>query len=290
MSEIEIIKQLQTASGPFLDALMHGVTQLGTELILLGIAAVLFWCCDKRAGFKFINIFIAGQLVTGLIKSAVKRPRPYQSGAAAIKERTGGYSFPSGHSQNIANISTQSALMARKTEVFLPVLITGAALTLFVMFTRMYLGQHYLTDVIVGAALGVAVALGISRLFELLKDGEEKLMYVMLPLSVAVAAVMLIVGAESNDLFKALGAYGAVTLGYYLEKRFIRYEVKAALWKQVIKVLVGIAVMLLIKDGIKAIFKGVDGILGCVISYARYFGMGIWATCLAPLLFKAVKL
>jgi undecaprenyl-diphosphatase len=89
------------------------------------------------------------------LKDAVDRPRP----ANALDEADGS-SFPSGH----AAYSVIYAVLATTVVVRLrtgitrgtAVVVTGIAITALVGLTRVYLGVHYLSDVVSGWGLGVS--------------------------------------------------------------------------------------------------------------------------------------
>lgn len=291
--EAQIIIWLQSGSVKFLDYLMLILTQLGDELVFLLVGIVIYWCIDKRYAFKLVNVFLCCSVVINGIKAAVKRPRPfnkYEGSVRSIGSKTGGYSFPSGHSASITNLSTQAYLKLRKTDCANKVLIGSIVVSFIVMFSRLYLGQHYLTDVLTGAAIGIGSAVLFSYLFEFLGDSEHKMVYVVFPLCVIVAIIILAVGTfdGAEDVIKVAGGYAAFTLGYYIEKRFVCYDVKSGkAWKYIVKVAVGAAVAFAIKEGLKAVFPA-DNLF--LIGFLRYFLLAAWATLGAPALFKAVKI
>jgi len=95
---------------------------------------------------------------------------------------------------------------------------------------------------------------------------------------------------ETKAIFDVTGGYAGVTLGYYLEKRFVGFSPKAKLWQNAVKVGVGAVIVLAIKEGLKAVFKllGITNLL--VYSFLRYFLTAFIAIFLVPMLFKALKL
>jgi undecaprenyl-diphosphatase len=293
--ELKIVEAIQSTRIGFFDYFFSIITYLGDELFFLAITVVIYWCVSKRTGYKFLNVFLVGQIFVGVIKTLVGRLRPYKLGADAIFSETQGASFPSGHSHNIASISMQICLFAREKveRKRLIMMITGGILlSLLVMYSRIYLGQHYLSDVLCGASIGVIAAFCFSDLFELLKDKEERIAFVMFPLTVVLLIIVLAAGLDISSAGKLLGAYGAATLGYYLEKRFVKYEVKSGkILNQIIKVFLGILIVVILKEGIKFLGKNVTNKTGeTLIDYLRYFSMGIFGMFGAPALFKAMKL
>ncbi len=297
--EVELIKKLQAAGGAFTDAVMYFFTQTGGELFFIFVAALLYWCVDKRQGYKFINVFVLGQLLVGGLKALVKRPRPYTlDGISAIKERTSGYSFPSGHSQNITNMAAQLSIYSygKGKSNFLPVFVIGVALSILVPFSRVYLGQHYPTDVITGGVLGLAVGIVGYYLFDLLKNKEENIAFVIAPLCVIITVVSLIIGgSRAGEVIKVCGVYSAATVGYFIEKRRVAYAIPTlSPVKAIIKILIGISVLLLIKEGLKAVFTALltDGSVPYLLlnEFFRYFLIGIWAITVCPAIYKKLKI
>ncbi len=291
--EAQIIAWLQGGSCTFLDYLFLFLTQFGDELFFLLAGIIIYWCVDKRYAFKFVNVFLCCSIVVNGIKMLVKRPRPfnrYDGLVKSIGKKTGGYSFPSGHSASITNLSTQAYIKFRKTDYARFALIGGIAISVIVMLSRLYLGQHYLTDVLTGAAVGIGSAVLFSYLFELLKDNEHKMVYVVFPLCVVLTVIIFACGIQGgmDDVVKVAGGYSAFTLGYYVEKRFVRYDVKSGkLWKHAVKVIFGAAVAVGIKEGLKYVFPA-DNVF--LIGFLRYFLLAAWAAVGAPAIFKVLKI
>ena len=254
------------------------------------MAVVLYWCVDKKFAYKFMNVYILSVAANEGLKSIVARRRPYLvEGIRSIGKETGGYSFPSGHSQSIANISTQINMRWREgvpRKVFLPV---GIVVTALVMFSRMYLGQHYLTDVIAGAALGIVLALLLGTLFDLLGDKEEWIAAGIIPLCLVLAVVFSVIGIEGvGNVMTVLGAYTAIAIGYFCEKKFVGYNVRSdKWWKYGVKLIIGLATTLALKEGLKFAF---DPDVYLLYNFLRYFIVGLWASLCCPLIFRLCRL
>jgi undecaprenyl-diphosphatase len=117
-------------------------------LFAVGLTATCVWSAD---------------LIALAIKAATARPRPFETipQADPLIGATVGQSMPSGHAAtSFAGAVVLSYLLPR----FAPF---GFLLAAAIAFSRVYVGVHYLSDVIVGTALGAAVALAALALVTL---------------------------------------------------------------------------------------------------------------------------
>jgi undecaprenyl-diphosphatase len=102
--------------------------------------------------------FVGAEILNVLLKLAFHRPRPE---LAFVHLET--YSFPSGHATAASAVYTLVAwLVVCRLTRWRPrfAVLFGAALVIATVdFTRLYLGVHYLSDVLAGTAAGLAWAL-----------------------------------------------------------------------------------------------------------------------------------
>jgi membrane-associated phospholipid phosphatase len=133
-----------------------------------------------RAGARWtpawVVVAILGiAVLTTLLKDFFGRVRPaYADGGARLDS----LSFPSGHSSGIATLVTVALivawpLLAGRARHW--ALAAGVLLVLLVGLTRMWLGVHFLSDVVGGWALGVGWSLMTALLFGALAEGRAAL-------------------------------------------------------------------------------------------------------------------
>ena len=110
----------------------------------------------KNYGLSMGFSFLANEAFTLLLKRTFQRTRPFEAYPELIyKKGTGGsYSMPSGHTSSAFSTATSLSLNFRKWYVVAPAYTYAAA----VGYSRMYLGVHYPSDVLVGALLGSGTA------------------------------------------------------------------------------------------------------------------------------------
>ena len=291
--EADIIKALQTLSNGFTDFVGKATSLFGTEYLFLAVAVTLYWCIDKAYAYRFFNVYILGVAVTNFFKQGFKRPRPfnaYPDKVVSIGDPETTYSFPSGHTESIASISTLLTVKYGKKHRAVPIVF--AVLTLLVMLSRMYLGQHYLSDVFCGLTLGVLVAIAFNALLSLFGSREELFLIPAAVLTAVLIGVMYgtgMDGASGADILKGVGAFVAFDIGYFLEKKFVKYDVAVnrKWWKCALRIVLGGGVAIAVQQTFK-LFLPSD--IPMLYGFLRYFIMAFWAASVAPVIFKAIKL
>ncbi|HEX2292741.1 MAG TPA: phosphatase PAP2 family protein [Gaiellaceae bacterium] len=146
---------------PWLTEIFEAITVLGnfaTLLAVVAVAAVLLLRRGERAEAALVVLAFAGaQVITFGLKLGFQRERPFFPDPLATETS---YSFPSGHSVVSAAVYGAIGLILARhlstRRAQLAALAGAALLILLIGFSRLYLGVHYLTDVVAGIALGLA--------------------------------------------------------------------------------------------------------------------------------------
>lgn len=106
-------------------------------------------------------------IVTTLLKISIQRERPFSAYPNEVTKYSSGgsYSMPSGHTSTMFAAATSVSLLYPKWYVIAPSYLFAAS----VGYSRMYLGVHYPSDVLIGAVIGTASSYGAHLLFKQLK-------------------------------------------------------------------------------------------------------------------------
>jgi len=162
----------------WLSQIMYGVTQLGEQwavFVVGGIMSLIFLFRKKYVALVAFWLALAGVgISTRYGKTFVSRERPANVAYYEVEH----FSFPSGHATTalaayglIAYFLYRHYSKRRQRQ-----LILGAAVALIMVvgFSRIYLGVHYLSDVLAGFLLGTLwLLVGIS-LMEVMVHRREK--------------------------------------------------------------------------------------------------------------------
>jgi membrane-associated phospholipid phosphatase len=146
---------------PSATSALSAVTTLGSTAVLALVAAAastyLLGRGRHRDAALPVVAVVGAQLLTWILKALFERPRPsFQDPVATA----GWFSFPSGHAlSSIALYGAIAYLVVRSlhpAHARLAVLGGTALLVAAIGFSRLYLGVHYLTDVLAGYSAGLA--------------------------------------------------------------------------------------------------------------------------------------
>lgn len=294
---VSFLHWLERIRCPVLDVLMQGFTELGSEVVFLVIALVLFWCVDKKRGYYLLTVGFFGTILNQFLKLLCRIPRPWvRDPSLSIVEsaRAGatGYSFPSGHTQNV--VGTFGALAVTSKKRWFQVLC-GCAVIL-VPFSRMYLGVHTPADVCTAwltAALLVALMKPVVY-------NEKKWVFPVTLGIMSLCAVGFVLYVETarfpadmdetnlaegvKNAYSLLGALLGMIIAYCLDEKKLHFPVKALWWAQILKVALGLGLTMAVRLVLKAPLLALTG--GHASAHGiRYFIMVLVAGVLWPLTF-----
>ncbi|HLZ89124.1 MAG TPA: phosphatase PAP2 family protein [Puia sp.] len=151
-----------------LDKVFMWITFMGDGLFSV-IVVVLFLVRRRWSrATQVLAAFLLSALVAQIFKNAFSMPRPKQFFAPGSYPyfidgvtHLGFASFPSGHTTSIFALATILALFTKDQRAKIACLL-GAVV---VGYSRIYLGQHFLGDVLMGSCIGTVVAVLVHWLF-----------------------------------------------------------------------------------------------------------------------------
>ena len=236
MFDVHPIVWLQSWAWGTLTATMNGISLLGYTRAYIAIAALLAFGFRIRAAVPLLVLISLSAAFTDIAKTAASMPRPdadsrvraLSTYATSLRHREAdtptetedSHGFPSGHVSATTTFVVGLAMLVgskRRRWAFAVVWITAMALS------RMYLGRHFLGDVIGGVSVGLAtVAMGffVLKLDHLVRESRAHHPWPahrVMTIAIVLAGSALLVGLpDAGDAGRLLGtAIGALFLVHH---------------------------------------------------------------------------
>ena len=151
-----------------LDTIFIWVTFLGNGVFSIVVFVIFLLQRRWSHASQVMLAFLLSALIAQILKNLFSMPRPKQFFAPGqyhyfIEGVTGlGFaSFPSGHTTSVFALATLLAIFTKNPKAKIAFLLSGIA----VGYSRIYLGQHFLGDVLMGSCIGTLTALLVHWLF-----------------------------------------------------------------------------------------------------------------------------
>jgi membrane-associated phospholipid phosphatase len=308
--------------GDWLIAPMNVITFLGNTEFYLLVMPALYWCWDSRLGLRVGIDLLLSAVLNSVLKMSMHDPRPYWFDPRVRLLSSPGTSFgiPSGHSQNAAVIWGVVGAYLRRGWGW----TVAVALIFLIGLSRIYLGEHFPTDVFAGWAIGIIALVLFLRLESTVSvwvGGLSKAKQVLI--SFVISLIILLVGVLVSSSVNAVWQLPGEWLRNAAEKHpdtplnplsiddvvlsagvFFGLAGGAALFqrgfdagghwaKRLGRYLVGALGVLVLWRGVSALFSLLadEGtFLGHALRYVRYGLIGAWVSALGPLVFVRLRL
>lgn len=284
---------------PALTAFMSAITYLGDELCFMAVALLFFWCINKRQAYFIFCVGLAGSIINQFLKLCFRIPRPWVldpdfSIVESAREAASGYSFPSGHTQNAAGTFGAIAMSGKKKWLRAACIL----LMLLIAFSRMYLGVHTPLDVGVSFFVAAALLCIFYPVFKSDANAYKKALGAMFAVILLSALYMLFIlfnefpadidphnlASGTKNAYTFMGSLLGLLVAMFIDNKYLNFETKAPLTGQILKYVLGLALVVAVKSLLKAplniVFNG-----GQMANMIRYFLMVVFAGCVWPLSF-----
>ncbi|TFG13598.1 phosphatase PAP2 family protein [Candidatus Thorarchaeota archaeon] len=272
-------------AGPFFLA----ITELGSETFYVVLILVGYWAFRKKDSIKVAYVLIASVVSNYWLKLAIANPRPDPTNWLGDYEASN-YSTPSGHSQNSA---TLFGWIAAKAKMWWMYILSGILIFL-IGISRVYIGVHYLGDVLLGWGVGILTVTLLYFAEEPMSAYFEKmdgllaygLLFIFGLLATIISSFLL--PQPPGDNFGALGGLiMGLAIGLPLEQRYVMFETSAPngqKWRIILRVLIGLILVLGVMIGLAPILVTENVFLRAI----RYTLVVIIGSFVWPLIFKRV--
>ncbi len=175
--DIDILNKINSNRNATLDPTFKAITNtavplsIATPVVLYSIGLIKKDSLIKQKALIVSETFLASAFITLASKKIIKRERPYLRYAQlepVVFENS--YSMPSGHTSTAFATATSLSLAYPKWYIIAPSFIWAGS----VGYSRMHLGVHYPSDVLVGALVGSGSAYLTSKANQWLNKNRKK--------------------------------------------------------------------------------------------------------------------
>ena len=253
--EVSLMEQLQARLGNI--QLISWFSAFGEELFLVLMLGFLYWAWDKRFARRMGLSLLTALLWHSMLKNVFLRRRPYfdhesirilrpvEADADLYDVAAQGYSFPSGHTTNATGIFVSLGVWLKKRWMT----VLAVLVPVLVAFSRVVVGAHYPTDVLVGALLGACTALIVPWMLD--KVPDVRLQYLILLL----ATVPGVLFCRTEDYFTGIGLLVGFIIADVLERRYVHFENTRHPLRCALRVLGGVAIYVSLNTLLKLPFS-----------------------------------
>ncbi len=266
------------------------VTQLGGTLFYVVALLIAYWAYNKRGAILLSYLLIVSILSEYFLKVIIANDRPPASNWHPSADPPN-YSTPSGHSQNSA---TLYGWLTTRIKTWWMALISVILVGL-IGISRIYLGVHYLGDVLFGWGLGIVIVVLFVYLEKPTRDylsryNTEHLLLVLMIAGFLLTLIASVLPPPPND---NLGAYGGLTMGLaiglILEMRFVNFTTEpyeGQTRRLIPRVLIGLLLVIGVMYGLAPILPSEEIWLRAI----RYGLVAITGIFVWPAIFKRANL
>ncbi|HSM07155.1 MAG TPA: phosphatase PAP2 family protein [Longimicrobiales bacterium] len=143
---------LQDLLGPGWQGFMETVSALGSVWGILLVSGIALWLWGRRALYAVLVVVVVEAVAKKVLATAFYVDRPPGNEIVRYRVVEGVSSFPSGHVSTATTLWAALGFLGR-----MPIWVAGVV-GAAVAIARLYLGVHWLTDVVAGILLGLAMA------------------------------------------------------------------------------------------------------------------------------------
>lgn len=303
--QLEIIRALQELRTPLITFVLEVVTTVGGPAFYLLILPLVFWLASPRVGYRFLLVVLISIYLNSLLKDAgpsyipregpLYTVRPYLTDPqqvwtcrrdpsfdpsallARLCYEEESRSFPSGHAQTSLVAWGYLALVVWRRWFSLLALAWVALIGL----SRVYLGQHWPSDVLGGWLIGLLLLGGALWFFRLWRRQPRRLnRFLLAGMAVLVPLLLLLDDDPTANRARALGLIAGSSIGYALQRQSAPFHARAPWPTQLLKLLIGVVGIGVIQRGLGLLLPDTS-LIGLLLALLT----GLWVTLLAPLIF-----
>ena len=254
------LQSFREATGGRLDSFFLFISLIAVDYFLMVPALIIYWNYDKRKASNVLCSYGTSIFFGSFLKATfcVYRPWVRDTRIHPVEGALGaasGYSFPSGHVSSTAGFYGGLVAAFKK---YWWVIVFGALMVALTIFSRLYCGVHTPQDVFTALAVGVISTVIVSLLLNLADNHKNDDIFIYVGAALLVIGLLIYISLKSYPLdydefgqlivdpkkmtvdgFKDPGVFFGIMTGWFIERRFIKFDNSGTTAQKVARAVIG---------------------------------------------------
>jgi membrane-associated phospholipid phosphatase len=306
--------------GGWLELPMKFLTLLGYENFFFLVLPLIYWSVDAGLGVRVALVLAVSNNLKPIFKLLFAAPRPYWlSGQVKPFLYESSFGIPSGHAQDAVALWGIMAAGAQRAGKRWAVVL-AFVIAFFVGFSRLYLGVHFVHDVIAGWLIGFLILIAFLRFWDPVAAWlKTKTLIQQIILAFVISLIMIGMGilttarlhayvfpvewtdnalragpvpnpvSMEGSITSAGSLFGLAAGAAWIASRG-GYQASGPLEKRAFRYVIGLVGIMLLWIGLGELFPRGETTIPLILRYIRYSLVGFWVMAGAPWLFFHFKL
>jgi membrane-associated phospholipid phosphatase len=303
--------------GAWLETPMKFFSFLGTEDFFFLVLPLVYWCIDANLGLRVGFILLISAYFNSVLKLLFASPRPYWVSDKVIPYAAEPwFGIPSGHAQNAVGVWGIMAANIRKRWAWSAAFV----LVFFIGFSRLYLGVHFVHDVVIGWLIGGVLLWAFVKFWNPVEAWlKQKTLGSQVLIALIVSLIFIALGVVSvgrlagytfpeewrdnalragplpapvsiEDFITSAGTFFGLAVGVAWLAVRGGYQAEGPIEKRALRYVIGLIGIVILWLGLGQVFPDHADLLSYIFRYVRYLLVGFWVSGGAPWLFFRFKL
>jgi len=300
------------SQGAWLEAPMKFFSFLGTENFFLLVLPLVYWCIDAGLGIRVGFILLTSAYVNSIFKLLFAGPRPYWVSDKVIPfSAESSFGVPSGHAQNAVGVWGIIASGIRKPWAW----IATVTLMFLIGFSRLYLGVHFVHDVVTGWFIGSILLWAFVQFWRPVEAWlKQQALSSQILVALIISVIFIALGAVSvgrldgyvfpeewrdnalragplpapvsiEGFITSAGTFFGLAAGVAWLAARGGYQAEGPIQKRALRFVIGLIGVIILWRGVALFLPDNADLISYIFRYIRYTLVGFWVTAGAPWLF-----